>query len=174
MGQNLLFLSAWIFLTYIFQIAFRDFQQESSFLALLMVEKGHGLLFSSKTGKGLFLTSKNGQGTFLTSNFWLRRCCALRKTQTWTLLNFVKSPFFSYWILWRVRFPHIEFREESVFLMLNFVKCPKTHSVSPLDRPLHKHMSFKFIIFVSYYCFMLFQKICLNFQFFFPNTPSPL
>ena len=52
------------------------------------------------------------------------------------IFNFVKSPFSSYWILWRVRFPHTEFYEESVFLMLNFVKCPKTDSILPLDRPL--------------------------------------
>ena len=54
------------------------------------------------------------------------------------ILNFVKSPFFSHWILRRVRFSHIEFCEESVFLMLNFVKCPKTDSIFPLDRPLKR------------------------------------
>ena len=58
LAQNLLFSSAGIFRTDIFQIAFRNFRQESGFLALLMVEKGQGLLFASKKGKGLFLTSK--------------------------------------------------------------------------------------------------------------------
>ena len=65
--QNLLFLSAGIFRMHIFQLAFRDFWQESGFLALLMMKKGQGLLFISIKGKGLFLTSKIGQSTFLTS-----------------------------------------------------------------------------------------------------------
>ena len=58
---------AGIFLTYIFQIAFHDFRQEFSFLTLLMVDKGHGLIFTSEKGQGLFLTSQKGQGTFVTS-----------------------------------------------------------------------------------------------------------
>ena len=52
LAQNLLFLSAGIF-----QIAFHDFQQESGFFDLLMVEKGHGLFLSSKKGQGAFVTS---------------------------------------------------------------------------------------------------------------------
>ena len=39
-------------------------------------------------------------------------------------LNFMKSPFSSYWILWKIRFSLIEFCEESIFLKLNFVKSP--------------------------------------------------
>ena len=65
-GQNLLFLSAGILQMHIFQIAFCDFRQESGFLALLIVEKGQGLLFTSKKGKGLFLISKKGQAALLT------------------------------------------------------------------------------------------------------------
>ena len=45
-------------------------------------------------------------------------------------------------ILWRVRFSDIEFCEESIFPISNFeknfVKCPKTDSISSLDRPLMK------------------------------------
>ena len=58
LAQNLLFLRAGIFRAQIFQIAFRSFRQESGFRALLMVEKGQGLLFTSKKEKGLFLISK--------------------------------------------------------------------------------------------------------------------
>ena len=52
------------------------------------------------------------------------------------ILNFVKRPFSSCWILRRVRFSHVKFCEESIFLMLNFVNCPKTDSIFPLDRLL--------------------------------------
>ena len=44
----LLFLSAGVFQTHIFQIALCDFRQESGFLAVLTVEKGQGLFFTSK------------------------------------------------------------------------------------------------------------------------------
>ena len=121
-----------------FQIAFLDFWQESGFLALLMVEKGQGLLFTSKKRKSLFMTSKKGR-----AHFWILKKWGVgaapsekRKYELWMLLNFAKSPFFSYWILWRIRFSHTEFCEESVFLMLNFVKCLKTDSIFPLDRHL--------------------------------------
>ena len=58
----MLFLSAGIFQTHIFRIAFCDFRQESDFLALLMVEKGQGLLLTSKKGQGAFLTSEKRGG----------------------------------------------------------------------------------------------------------------
>ena len=74
-----------------FQVAFSDFRQESSFLALalLMVKKGKGLFFisekrqdaflTSKKGQGTILTFKRRQGTFLTFKKWAGRG-ALRKT----------------------------------------------------------------------------------------------
>ena len=49
-----------------FQVAFSDFRQESSFLALLMMEKGQGLFFISEKRQGAFLISKTGQGAILT------------------------------------------------------------------------------------------------------------
>ena len=52
LARNILFLRAGIFQTYIFQIIFRDFRQESDFLTLLKVENGQGLLFISKKGNG--------------------------------------------------------------------------------------------------------------------------
>ena len=54
------------------QVAFSNFQQESSFLALalLMVEKGQGLFFISERRQGAFLTSKTGQGAILTFKRW--------------------------------------------------------------------------------------------------------
>ena len=74
--------------------------------------------------KDLFLTSKKGQGTVLTSK---------KKG------GYVQHPHKS------VNMNDIKFCEESVFLMMNFVKCPKTGSISTIDRPLN-----------------LKQKICLN------------
>ena len=65
--QNLLLLSAEIFRMHIFQVPVHILRQESSFLALLMVKKGQGLLYISKKSKGLFFTFKNGWGTFITS-----------------------------------------------------------------------------------------------------------
>ena len=50
-----------------FQVASYDFQQESSFLVLLVVGKGQGLFFISVKGQGAFSTSKKRQGAFLTS-----------------------------------------------------------------------------------------------------------
>ena len=55
------------FQTQTFHVAFSDFRQESSFLTLLMVEKGQGLFLISEKSQGAFLTSKKGQGAFLTS-----------------------------------------------------------------------------------------------------------
>ena len=88
--MNICCLSAGIFRTHIFLIAFRDFWQESGFLALLMVEKGkglffisgQGLLFISKKGKGLFLTSKKEQGEFLTSKKMGGRCDGIRLSRS--------------------------------------------------------------------------------------------
>ena len=54
------------FRTHTFQVAFPDFQQESTFLTLLMVEKEQGLFFISEKRQGAFLTSKKGQGASLT------------------------------------------------------------------------------------------------------------
>ena len=52
-------------------------------------------------------------------------------------LNFVKSPFVLYSILWRIHFfSHWICEEEFVFLILNFVKCPKRDSVFLLNRHL--------------------------------------
>ena len=50
--QNLLFLSAGVFPMHIFQVAFHDFQQESGFLALLMVEKEQGAFVTSEKRAG--------------------------------------------------------------------------------------------------------------------------
>ena len=73
-----------------------------------------------------------------------------KKHETWTLLNFLKSPFFSYSILWRIHFSHIEFCEKSVFLKLNFVKCPKMESIPPpLYRSLKVHLFNEFLIFFT-------------------------
>ena len=52
--------------THTLQVAFYDFQQESSCLALLMMGKGQGLFFISEKRQGAFLTSKKGQGAILT------------------------------------------------------------------------------------------------------------
>ena len=83
--------------------------------------KRAGLFFSLlKKEKGLFLTSKKRHGAFLTSKIKMGRCGTLQKI--WTLLNFVKNLFFSYWISLITHFPHIEFCKESIFLILNFVK----------------------------------------------------
>ena len=62
------------------------------------------------------------------------------------ILNFVKSPFFSHWILWKVRFSNVEFREMAVFLKLNFVKWPKTDSISPLDRSLITNIFLRYFL----------------------------
>ena len=53
-----------LFRTHTFQVAFSNFRQESSLLALLMVEKGQGLFFIFEKKQGAFLTSKKGQGLF--------------------------------------------------------------------------------------------------------------
>ena len=61
--------SFWVqefFWTHTFQVAFSDFQQESSFLTLLMVKKGQGLFFISEKRQSAFITSKKGQGAILT------------------------------------------------------------------------------------------------------------
>ena len=73
-----------------------------------------------KKAKTYFSLLKKGQGA-----------AQSEKPKKWTLLNFVKGPFFSYWIIWSVCFSPIEFCEKSVFFMWNFVKCPKTEAVSP-------------------------------------------
>ena len=49
-----------------FQVTFYDLRQESSFLGLLMMEKGQGLFFISEKGQGAFLTSTKVQGVILT------------------------------------------------------------------------------------------------------------
>ena len=54
------------FQTQTFHLAFSDFRQESSFLTLLMVEKGQSLFFISEERQGAFLTSKKRQGAILT------------------------------------------------------------------------------------------------------------
>ena len=46
----------------IFLMPLLDFQQESGFLALLMVKKEKGLLFTSKNGQDAFFTSKKRAG----------------------------------------------------------------------------------------------------------------
>ena len=46
-------------------------------------------------------------------------CC---EESVFLILNFVKSPFYQYWILWWVRFTNIEFCEESILSIINFVK----------------------------------------------------
>ena len=69
--QNSLFLSAEIFLTHIFQVPFHDFRQESDFLALLMVKKAQGLLFTFKKGKVFFFSLlKKGRVHFLLLIKW--------------------------------------------------------------------------------------------------------
>ena len=54
------------FQTHTFQVAFSDFRQKSSFLALLIVEKGQRLFFISEKRQGAFLTSTKGHGGILT------------------------------------------------------------------------------------------------------------
>ena len=61
------------------KVAFPDFRQESSFLALLMVKKGQGLFFIFEKGQGKISTSKKGQGAILTFKKGAGRG-ALRKT----------------------------------------------------------------------------------------------
>ena len=82
------------FRMFTFQVAFSDFRQESSFLALLMVEKGQGLFFISEKSQCAFLTSKKGQGTILTFikgrvHVWLLKkgqgAAPAEKRKTWTL-----------------------------------------------------------------------------------------
>ena len=83
-----------------FQIAFYDFWQESSYLALLMVRKGQSLFFMSEKGQGAFFTPKKGQsailtfkkkqGAFLTSKK-RTECGALRKTLNMNTNNFIQS-----------------------------------------------------------------------------------
>ena len=51
---------------HIFQVEFYNFQQESSFLAPLMVVEGQGLFFISEKGQGAFLTPKKEQGAIFT------------------------------------------------------------------------------------------------------------
>ena len=100
-----------------FQIAFHNFWQESGFFAQLMMKQGHSLLLISKKRQDMAL---------------------FEKRKTWILSNFVTSLFFSFWILWKIHFFHIEFCEEFVFLMLNFVKCLKMDSISPpRQTPVH-------------------------------------
>ena len=126
------FLNAGIFWMNIFQTAFRNFRQESGFLTLLIVEKRHSFHFTSKIGRAYFSFLKMGEmHLWLLKNKERQSAAPFEKRKIWTLLNFVKRLFSSFWILWRVRFPHLEFCEESIYLMLNFVKCLKMDSISP-------------------------------------------
>ena len=93
------------FFKHIFLIAFHNFCQESSFLALLMVRK---------KGNAYFLLLKMGR-----VNFWLLK---KRKGMVQHPPKNVKPEYYS--ILPRISFPHSEFCKESVFLILNFVKNP--------------------------------------------------
>ena len=76
-----------------------------------------------KKARAYYLLLKKGRG-----HFWLLKkvqgTASSEKHETWILLNFERSQFFSFCILWRVRFSHFAFCEESVFLILNFVKSP--------------------------------------------------
>ena len=47
---------------HIFKVAFHDFQQESIFLALLLVEIGQGLFFISRKWQGAFWTFEKRAG----------------------------------------------------------------------------------------------------------------
>ena len=55
-----------IFRTHTFQVAFSNFRQESSFLALLIVKKGQGAILTFKRRQGAILIFKKRQGAFLT------------------------------------------------------------------------------------------------------------
>ena len=84
--------------THTFQIAFYGFWQESSFLALLIVEKKQGLFFNPEKGLGAFLTSKKEQDAILTLkkgrvHFWL-----LKKGRMWHPAKNVKHE--HYVIVW--------------------------------------------------------------------------
>ena len=91
------------------------------------------------------MTSKKRKGTFLTS-----------KKKVLGVAPSEKRKHEQYWILWKVHFPHIEFCEESVFLMLNFVKCLKTDSIFFLDRTFLHNRSIKKIR-VTHYIFQHFS-----------------
>ena len=67
-----------------------------------------------KKSRAYFSRLKKGHGAFVTSKIKKQTVAPSKRI----ILNFVKNPLFSYWILWRVHFPHTEFCEESVSLIV--------------------------------------------------------
>ena len=124
LAQNLLFLKAEIFLSnayfsnsitlFLARIQFSrpadGGKKDRAFFSLLKKDRVHFRLKKKKKRQGTVSSEKH---------------------KTWTLSNFVKILFSWKWILWRIHFSHIEFCDESIFLMLKFVKCPKMVSISP-------------------------------------------
>ena len=132
------------FHTHTFQVAFSDFRQESSFLTLLMVEKGQGFFFISEKRQGAFLTSKKGQGAILTFKrrqgafltFKKRAGCgALRKTQN---MNTTHS--------WYIFLISTCYWNKLMFILTNHTKLLRAkHSLSKKKVWCYKAMIFKLL-----------------------------